>query len=106
MTKENLFKNVPQRLSEEVFETLQPLGKSSKIERIISKGHASPVNFWYDQTDNEWVLVVKGRAGLRFEGQEVIELVPGDYVNIPAHARHRVEWTDQDQETIWLAVFY
>ncbi len=78
-----------------------------KIERIVSKGHQSPPDFWYDQAQTEWVMVLQGRAKVRFKKDGTIaELLPGDHLIIPAHVQHRVEWTDPDQETIWLAVHY
>ncbi len=78
-----------------------------RIERIVSHGQISPPGFWYDQEEGEWVMVLSGAARLLIEGAEAaIELGPGDFVNIPAHQRHRVEWTTPDEPTIWLAVFY
>jgi cupin 2 domain-containing protein len=78
-----------------------------KIERIVSLGQASPPGFWYDQPWAEWVVVLTGSAGLRFEGEsEVRVLSTGDCVLIPARARHRVEWTDTDQPTLWVAVHF
>lgn len=100
----NLLSNVPTDLSDEVFETLLA-ADNVRIERIVSQGHASPEGFWYDQDQHEWVVVLHGAARLQFEN-EVIELVSGDCVNIPAHRRHRVEWTTPDEATIWLAVHY
>ena len=76
-----------------------------RIERITSRGDASPVGFWYDQDEHEWVMVVAGRGRLRFEDGEVREMGPGDCVNIAAHRRHRVDWTDPAAATVWLAVF-
>jgi cupin 2 domain-containing protein len=77
-----------------------------RIERIVSHGHASSEGFWYDQDQHEWVVVLKGAARLRFEEHEqTVEMRPSDFVNIPAHKKHRVEWTTSDQPTIWLAVF-
>lgn len=77
------------------------------IERIVSRGHATPRGEWFDQETNEWVLVVSGSAGLRFESEASVRtLRAGDYVNIPAHCRHRVEWTDSAEPTVWLAVHY
>lgn len=106
MTKQNFFTHVPNRIDDEIFETILHASDVT-IERIISKGQASPPEFWYDQDRNEWVMVVQGQARLRFEnGNEILELRSGDYVNIPAHCKHRVEWTDPDQVTIWLAVHY
>ena len=81
--------------------------RNVRVERIVSTGQASPPGFWYDQSEHEWVLLVKGAATLRFEqGNKAIHLTPGSYVNIAAHERHRVEWTAVDEETVWLAVFY
>lgn len=101
----NLFADIPTDLPEEL---IQPLLSTSKvrIERIVSLGHASPKGIWYDQETPEWVLLVKGAARLMFEGEEPIDLRPGSFVNIPAHKRHRVEWTDPTQPTIWLAIHY
>lgn len=76
-----------------------------RIERIVSTGQCSPANFWYDQAEGEWVAVLQGEAKLRFE-DKVLHLKAGDYVDIPPHCRHRVDWTPTDQETVWLAVFY
>ncbi len=91
-------------LPEEVFTTLHE-APNIRIERIISRGHASPEGFWYDQPQHEWVILLHGAARLRFEDEE-IELELGDFVNIPAHKKHRVEWTASEGPTIWLAVHY
>jgi cupin 2 domain-containing protein len=78
-----------------------------KIERIISQGQASPPECWYDQAWNEWVIVLKGSAILRFEDEPATRaLGAGDYVFIPARKRHRVEWTEPQQPTVWLAVHF
>lgn len=77
-----------------------------RIERIISNGHASPEGFWYDQDEHEWVMVIQGAAVLALDGQADVHLKAGDYLNIPAHTRHRVVCTASDQTTVWLAVFY
>jgi len=102
----NLYGQMPAKLSDEVVEILVR-GKGMRIERIVSKGHCSPPGFWYDQADDEWVVLLKGEAVLRFErDHRVLHLAEGAYVNIPAHERHRVESTAADTETVWLAVFY
>ena len=102
----SLFEGIPGEFSEELSETLCS-GDNVTIERIVSKGHAPPEGFWYDQDKNEFVLVAKGSAGLRIENKDdIVVLAAGDYFNIPAHVRHRVEWTDAGCETIWLAVHY
>jgi len=102
----HLLKNIPEQLPQELFETIleQP---GFKLERIISRGHATPAGQWYDQDVDEWVLLLKGGAGLRIDNRadEVI-LRPGDHVLLPAHCRHRVEWTADDCETVWLALHY
>lgn len=104
MTVSNLFADLPAHLPDELFATLLEAA-DVRIERIVSHGHVSPTDFWYDQDRHEWVVVLKGAARLRF-GDEVLELQPGDFVNIPAHRKHRVEWTTPDEPTIWLAVHY
>jgi len=102
---ENLFRNIPNELSGELFETLAR-GEGVRIERIVSKGHTTPEAAWYDQDGNEWVLVLKGAARLEFEDGSSTSLGAGDWFDIPAHRKHRVAWTDPLQETIWLAVHY
>lgn len=100
----NLFSNLPSNLPDEVFTNLLT-ATNLRIERIVSHGHSSPEGFWYDQNQNEWVIVLRGAARLSIEGVSK-ELKPGDYINIPAHQKHRVEWTSPDETTVWLAVFY
>lgn len=73
-----------------------------RIEQIVSRGQPSPDGFWYDQPDEEWVVLLKGTATLSVEGEENVELGAGDYVLIPAHVRHRVERVSDD--ALWLAV--
>jgi cupin 2 domain-containing protein len=101
----NIYKQIPDNLGEEVFEVLVQ-SKDVKIERIISKGHTSPGTGWYDQEQNEWVLVLKGNASICFEDETVIDLNEGDYISIPAHSKHRVISTSAMTETIWLAIHY
>jgi cupin 2 domain-containing protein len=102
----NLFADLPNRLPDEAFTKLLE-AENFRIERIISHGHASPQGFWYDQNQHEWVVVLKGAARLQFEGDELaVEMKPGDFVNIPVHQRHRVEWTTPSEPTIWLAIYY
>jgi cupin 2 domain-containing protein len=103
--KKNIFQNIPTSIPEEIFESIVE-SDFVKIERIISKGQKSPGDFWFDQEKNEWIIVIKGKARLQFENRNIIELSEGDYINIPAHKKHKVDWTDPDNETIWLAVFY
>ena len=100
----NIFTDIPEQMPEELFQTLLSKGQV-KIERIMSKGHSSPVNNWYDQIQDEWVILLEGRAKLQFENDlSPIFLKPGDYLLIPARTRHRVLWTDPDIKTIWLAI--
>jgi cupin 2 domain-containing protein len=102
----NLLADIPVDLPEELVETLLE-DKSLRIERIVSHGHASSAGFWYDQPQHEWVLLLQGEARLQFdEGGKLISLRPGDAINIPAHKRHRVEWTTPKQPTVWLAIHY
>jgi cupin 2 domain-containing protein len=101
---DNIFDHLPDGLPEEVFTTLLA-AEGVRIERIVSRGQASPEGLWYDQPQHEWVVVLRGAARLTIQDRSV-ELRPGDFVNIPAHVRHRVEWTTPDEPTIWLAVHY
>lgn len=100
----NLFAEIPSRLPDELFTTLLD-APDVRIERIVSHGHASPADFWYDQKQHEWVLLLKGAARLQIE-EDLVEMKAGDALKIPAHQRHRVDWTTPDEPTIWLAVFY
>ena len=106
MKVKSLFQEIPDDLPNELFDDLIETDLV-RIERIVSAAHASAEGFWYDQENDEWVLVVRGSAGLRFEdADEVVVLKPGDWINIPAHKKHRVEWTDPNEKTIWLAIHY
>jgi cupin 2 domain-containing protein len=102
----NLFSDLPDDLSKEVIQILAE-GKNIRIERIVSHAQSSPDGFWYEQDQSEWVVVLNGAAKLKVEGnQELVHLSVGDHVLIPAHQRHRVEWTSHNEPTIWLAVFF
>jgi cupin 2 domain-containing protein len=100
----NIFADLAAASGQEIFTELYSAA-GLKIERIVSHGQASAPGFWYDQDWTEWVLVLKGAALLQFEGEaEPVRLGVGDYVTIEPHRRHRVDWTDPEQQTVWLAV--
>jgi cupin 2 domain-containing protein len=103
----NLFADLPARLPEELFTVLAE-SASVRIERIVSPpGHQNAPDSWYDQERDEWVLVLRGSAGLEIEGEpDLVELRPGDHLVLAAHRRHRVAWTSADEPTLWLAVHY
>jgi len=102
----NIFENIPDHIPEELFQKILQT-ENLKVERIVSKGHSSEDDYCYDQEENEWVILLKGSAGLLFEGDEkAVVLRSGDYINIPSHTKHRVEWTDPDIETVWLAIYH
>ena len=106
MKKTNLLENIPSQLPEELIEVLASTN-NVRIERIISHGHTSPEDFWYDQEQDEFILLLKGKAELEFSDPEkTIMLEEGDSLIIPAHQRHRVIWTNPETETIWLVVYY
>lgn len=100
----HFFADLPQRLPKEVVQTLIQ-ADDVRIERIISHGHASAADFWYDQPQHEWVIVLKGAARLQFE-DGMVEMKVGDFINIPAFKKHRVDWTTPDEPTVWLGVRY
>lgn len=102
----NLLAPFAERPEHEVFE---PLASSEHFlfERIVSVGHTTPPGKWYDQPRDEWVVLLKGAARIRFEGHDdPVELGPGDSMLIPAHLRHRVEWTSPEGESVWLALHF
>ena len=101
----NLFCDIPAGLEDELFETLASSDKVV-VERIVSTGQASPAEGWYDQDRNEFVVVLRGSARLEYEDGSQWDLATGDWVDSPAHRKHRVAWTDQTTETVWLAVHY
>jgi len=104
MKKGNLFEGIPGSLPEELVEVLAEGEGKVRVERIVSTGHSSPEGYWYDQEAVEWVCLLKGSAVLAFEGdQGAVDMRPGDWIEIPAHCRHRVERTDGEEETVWLA---
>jgi len=104
-TIHNLFASIPSGRGDEVFENVLDKG-GVRIERIVSHGHVSPASGWYDQDEEEWVLVLQGSGKILFEDGPEFTLCPGDCLDIPAHQRHKVTWTDPAGATIWLAVFY
>lgn len=102
----NLCRAIPLTLPKELIETLATSG-NVRIERIVSQGHQSPTDFWYDQPEHEFVLVHEGSAQIQFENpNELVTLGPGDYLLIPARSRHRVHSTSTTGNTVWLAVFF
>ncbi len=100
----NFFADLPDASRDEVTQALAAF-PGARVERIVSQGQASPPGFWYDQARTEWVAVLSGAAELLIEGEDAPRLLrPGDYLEIPAHVRHRVAWTDPNRPTLWLAV--
>lgn len=104
-TMKNLFSNIPKDLPDELFETLVKTD-TVDIQRIVSRGHTTPGEDWYDQDKSEFVVLLKGAARLEFRDGRLATLGPGDWLRIPAHEQHRVTWTDENAETVWLAVHY
>jgi cupin 2 domain-containing protein len=102
----NLLRDLPDARAGEIVDRVFAAPRV-RIERIVSLGQASPPGFWYDQPEAEWVLLLAGAARLRFADEpEARLLVPGDWVEIVPHRRHRVDWTDPTAPTVWLAVFH
>jgi len=101
---QNLF-DLPKDLGQEELVEIVFSGKGVWMERIISTGQSSPEDFWYDQEQDEWVVVLQGKAVLAWQDGRRLEMNPGDWVMLPAHEKHRVEWTSTNPPCIWLAVF-
>ncbi len=101
----NFLTAVPEQAPTEVVNEIL-LRPDVRIERIVSTGHTSPDGFWYDQAEDEWVLVLSGEAKLAIAGEpQLRHLRAGDWLSLPAHCRHRIEWTSTEQPTVWLAIF-
>lgn len=101
----NLFDAIPDEIDEEIVTDLLR-HENLRIERIVSRGHCSAAGDWYDQAEHEWVVLLEGAATIVYQDGQETRLQRGDTLNIPAHQKHRVSWTDPDQVTIWLAIFY
>lgn len=101
----NLFDDLPVTLKDEHIDTIVS-SKGIRIERIVSHGHCSDPDFWYDQEESEWLTLLAGEAIISFEESGDIHLIQGSTLNIPAHCRHQVKWTHPSKQTIWLAVHY
>lgn len=103
---QDVLSDIPDKLPEELFQTM--INTSGvRIERIISRGHQTPPDEWYDQHEDEWVMVIQGAAELAFDdGRLPVRLGEGQSIYLPAHCRHRVSWTAPGANTIWLAVFF
>jgi cupin 2 domain-containing protein len=105
MTLQNLLATIPAQLDTELIEQIASKGKVV-IERILSRGQSSPTSGWYDQPEDEWVLLLEGEAMVDFADGRQYHLHRGDHLLIPAHCQHKVAWTPSDRTTIWLAVHF
>jgi cupin 2 domain-containing protein len=101
----NIFELIPEDFKEEITNLLFSSEKF-RIERIVSKGHTSPKEGWFDQDENEWLILVDGFAGITFEDTSEILLNKGDYLFIPAHKKHKVTFTTKRRNSVWLAIFF
>lgn len=102
----NILADLPPAGRDEVFQEILRRPRV-RIERIVSSGQATPAGEWYDQGWDEWVLLMAGSAGLLLEGEEEPRIFgPGDYLLLPRGCRHRVEWTDRQEQTVWLAFHF
>lgn len=99
----NIFDKIGEAGEEEQFELLQK-GAHYRIERIMSAGHSSPESFFYDQENDEWIMLVQGEATLEVEGKLTV-LKAGDYMFLPKNCKHRIEKTSIDPACIWLCIF-
>jgi cupin 2 domain-containing protein len=106
LTGGNLLADLPADRAAELFEPILTM-PGVRMERIVSFGQATPPGEWYDQEGDEWVLLLSGSAGLLIEGEPAVRVLkPGDYLMLPANCRHRVEWTEQNRDTVWLAIHF
>ncbi|QSX34444.1 cupin domain-containing protein [Shewanella avicenniae] len=101
----NLLDSLPSSLTAELFETLIKTPEL-RIERILSDGQVTPEGQWYDQAEDEWILLLQGAAHIQYADGREVALTVGDSLLLPARCQHRVSWTTEDEITVWLAVFY
>ena len=101
----NVFAGIQAHLDDELIDVILQ-GDNVRVERIVSQGHTSPDSGWYDQEQDEWVIVLQGEAVIAYPAGDEVRLAAGDYITIPAHVRHKVQWTSPSVQTVWLAVFY
>lgn len=101
----NIFNLPTQILKEELFESLFN-NERILIEKVISTGQITPKDEWYDQERDEWLILLQGDAELSYEDTSRIKLTTGDYLFIPAHQKHRVEYTSSEPPCIWLTIFF
>ncbi len=102
----NLFALIPENFEKEYFEKLLK-NEHLFLERIVSEGHITPFDTWLCENTDEWVIVLSGSAKLSFQNDNsTVELQAGDYLTIPAGTYHRVEWTDPNTKTVWLALHF
>ena len=100
----NIF-DVPDPLPDKE-EFTELLGSSDvRIERIVSTGQATPPGQWYDQPEDEWVVLIQGEAVLQYESGETLRMSAGDHILLPARCRHRVAYTSTQPPCIWITVF-
>lgn len=106
MKPNNIFSGIPDHIEDEISQTVLKR-KAFKLERVVSAGHVTPEGEWYDQDTDEWVMVLSGSAKLLFQDKKkVLRMNAGDYIHIPPHKRHRVEWTHPGEKTVWLALHF
>ncbi|MBC7986340.1 MAG: cupin domain-containing protein [Sphingomonadaceae bacterium] len=75
-----------------------------RLERIVSRGQATPEDAPMVQDHDEWVVLLQGAAGIRVEDSSEVSLNPGDWLLIERRLRHWVTWTASDRPTVWLAL--
>ncbi|MEH6558376.1 MAG: cupin domain-containing protein [Oceanicoccus sp.] len=105
VTTGDIFDLLPGNIDTESFDILVK-NDNVRIERIVSNGHSSPDSGWYDQDHNEWVIILRGEATIALEDDQLVNLKAGRHLNIPAHTKHKVAWTKENTETVWIAVHY
>lgn len=103
---ENIY-SLPEILRKD-FESFHTLFQNENIliEKIISTGQRTPDNQWLQQEKSEWVILIRGKAGIRLFNEDVRNLIEGDFIHIPKNTKHRVEYTSSEPVCIWLAVHF
>ena len=102
MEKPNIF-NLPELPLQEELTTILAENNNDRIVRIVSTGQVSE---WYDQTETEFVVLLKGDAVIEYENGKTVTLSKGDTLLIKPHEKHRVSFTSNEPPCVWLCVFF
>ncbi|MDR2007096.1 MAG: cupin domain-containing protein [Acidaminococcales bacterium] len=101
---QNIFECFQGNNGKEITEELFRL-KEGRVARIISTGQKSAPGFWYEEKEDEWVIVLLGEGEIEWPDGRRKFLKAGDWLFLPALEKHRVAYTSACPPCVWLAVY-